>query len=445
MAKQLINTGTGPNTGTGDPLRTAFTKINQNFADTEFSHIELTLTEVAFVGPEINFTKTNYGFEVDYIDNGLAITRGDEQGIFNIEVESEYDRDSRISPANTEWNADGWANLSNVTSRTYDTWRESLGTNVAQIVGQELIMHDLTNDKYWGIKFTQWTQGVDPMGAQGGGFAYTRQLIDVNAGKGITFPDNSIQRKAVSDVADLSDTQKLLGNGKTWFSAGTSSLWSIKQRSGGIRVFTSEPDVDEVETVVVNSFSGTTLYLPRDESTQLIQDYWDGNVDGGYKDQFFVINGVQYSGFVSTYDDTGWRVNLDESVTAEAGDPVTVKYLKYQTPVKWFDAEDYENAENFLSAKVTYYAYVEGRGQKTGTIWFVALSDEDGEFRTNDIETRSGNYADLEMDIRSESQNAVSSLWLTTNSETSEPISIMWEATMFYGENAKTMPEINDD
>ena len=30
MTKQTIDIGTGPNTGTGDPLRTAFTKLNEN-------------------------------------------------------------------------------------------------------------------------------------------------------------------------------------------------------------------------------------------------------------------------------------------------------------------------------------------------------------------------------------------------------------------------------
>jgi len=33
MAKQTINLGSGPNTKTGDPLRTAFTKINSNFTE----------------------------------------------------------------------------------------------------------------------------------------------------------------------------------------------------------------------------------------------------------------------------------------------------------------------------------------------------------------------------------------------------------------------------
>ncbi|MBA0088884.1 MAG: hypothetical protein HRJ53_28180, partial [Acidobacteria bacterium Pan2503] len=33
MAQQTINVGTGPNSATGDPIRTAFQKCNSNFTD----------------------------------------------------------------------------------------------------------------------------------------------------------------------------------------------------------------------------------------------------------------------------------------------------------------------------------------------------------------------------------------------------------------------------
>lgn len=33
MAREIINVGTVPNDGLGDPLRTAFTKTNNNFAE----------------------------------------------------------------------------------------------------------------------------------------------------------------------------------------------------------------------------------------------------------------------------------------------------------------------------------------------------------------------------------------------------------------------------
>ena len=52
MAKQTINLGTSPNKGDGDPLRTAFDKVNDNFdelytADATFISLATLKTELA--------------------------------------------------------------------------------------------------------------------------------------------------------------------------------------------------------------------------------------------------------------------------------------------------------------------------------------------------------------------------------------------------------------
>ena len=52
MAKQTVNLGTSANKGDGDPLRTAFTKVNANFtelytADATFISLATLKTEVA--------------------------------------------------------------------------------------------------------------------------------------------------------------------------------------------------------------------------------------------------------------------------------------------------------------------------------------------------------------------------------------------------------------
>jgi len=41
MTQQVINIGTNPNDGTGDALRTAFSKINQNFTEVYDATIQL--------------------------------------------------------------------------------------------------------------------------------------------------------------------------------------------------------------------------------------------------------------------------------------------------------------------------------------------------------------------------------------------------------------------
>ena len=77
-----------------------------------------------------------------------------------------------ISPIYTLWNLDGWANLDNVASRTYDTWDVASGNNPPSYVGAEAVMFDTYNKKYYKLMFTQLTQS-----GSGGGFSYVRQQI----------------------------------------------------------------------------------------------------------------------------------------------------------------------------------------------------------------------------------------------------------------------------
>jgi len=260
MAKQTINIGSLPNDKTGDPIRTAFIKVNENFteiyniaqstndyantilqttnssfnvantgvliaegafqqantgvliaegafqqantgvliAEASFEqansviypHIELTKRHEPS-GNIITFTRPADTDVSDEIDVGLSLARSNNgQGLYNSAVEVSYNAD--VSPANTEWNWSGWDNLDNVKFRHYRTWREALRKKVgSNIVGAELVMHDLTNDKYYKIKFTDWNIGG--VGGANGSFAYTRELIDTSTQVGIVFEDGTNQ------------------------------------------------------------------------------------------------------------------------------------------------------------------------------------------------------------------------------------------------------------
>jgi hypothetical protein len=125
-------------------------------------------------GPEVSFTATNYGTEVDTIIPGvLEITRNNNQGIYNSAVEGGHSRYS--SPVNTSWNGGGWSNICNYTTRSYYDWLTALnnaGRNPSNIVGLEMVMKHVPTNRHWLIKFTDW-QG----GGNGGAFAYTRKEI----------------------------------------------------------------------------------------------------------------------------------------------------------------------------------------------------------------------------------------------------------------------------
>jgi hypothetical protein len=82
----------------------------------------------------------------------------------------------------------GFNEYSDILTRTYDTFRNSLNGNIGNfIIGRELILQDTVNNEYYSVVFTKWTQG-----GNGGGFKYTRQLIFPSFGSVFTFerPDN---------------------------------------------------------------------------------------------------------------------------------------------------------------------------------------------------------------------------------------------------------------
>lgn len=77
------------------------------------------------------------------------------------------------SPYGTLWNRDGWADLTDYnTTRVYTDWAATSGYNPPSMVGEEWVMFDYINTKYYKIKFTAWTPGN-----AGGGFAYNREEI----------------------------------------------------------------------------------------------------------------------------------------------------------------------------------------------------------------------------------------------------------------------------
>ena len=121
-------------------------------------------------GPEVLFTHSNNGSEVDIIISGaLHITRQWGGGIYNSAVEGGFN--SGVSPQDTVWNNAGWNSTCDYTTRTYDVLRSAVGQLGNNIVNTELIMKHTPTGRYWLVKFSYWQQGG------GGGFTYTRKEI----------------------------------------------------------------------------------------------------------------------------------------------------------------------------------------------------------------------------------------------------------------------------
>jgi hypothetical protein len=143
----------------------------------------LTVANAEFVGVPENNTGSYGSVSIDYqpeqifdeIRPGLTLTRDNVQGIYNSAVEPEYDNSTYLSPLGTEWNSDGWGDLTGIGTRSYVTWRQALNNQVGNnIVASELVMHDIVNDKYYKFDFTAW-------GGNNGGYSYTRtEVTDPN-------------------------------------------------------------------------------------------------------------------------------------------------------------------------------------------------------------------------------------------------------------------------
>jgi hypothetical protein len=377
----------------------------------------LNLVSDLYAGPLVSFTKTNNGNEVDILiaddgeGAGVGITRDGNQGIYN-PYRDEEGWTSGVSPSGTLWNTDGWAGFSDIESRTYRNLYAAFGSGGLgnKIVGAECVMYLPDNGKYYAVKFTQWTQNN-----QGGGFAYTRQ--EINLDRGIRFPDGTRQTTAYSGA----DNVKLRSPG----SRRIEEVHGYKQVS-----VTSKTTGTRIITTAANN-AGNTNYV-------------ELNVEGANRDALIALaNGDAYyrvqvslnesdwaTGRVNGWGSTSVTIQFESGIRLAVSDTDTVYYriLTGGAPVTWWDKDDLPGGStNFRGAIIKYHAYT-GDATWIGTIHIV---DDDGEEHITHTEVQSG-VSDGEND----------DLWLVPNEGTiqyrrlddeSATLKIQWTATVFYG------------
>lgn len=170
----ILNSNGYVGIGTSSPTA----KLHVNGSIKADNILDFPLLSITSLGSTVSFTNPTSTNSVDIIIPGqLELTRSSSGGgLWNSAVEASWDNVSYTSPADTEWNIDGWSNLSNIRSRTYNTFTAVLNNQIGlNVVGAELIMHHIPSDRYWKMNFTSWTQA-----AGGGGFAYDRTEIYVS-------------------------------------------------------------------------------------------------------------------------------------------------------------------------------------------------------------------------------------------------------------------------
>lgn len=199
----------------------------------------LVLTNSAIVYPEpfagspVSFTKADYGDEVDQISQYLHITRDVQYGIYNPVRESGWDDSigyvdqGKDSPRGTMWNIDGWTDLTNLASRTYQTFYIISGNNNLGnwVPYQEWVMHDTINDKYYKFEFVQSATGW----GSGGRLSYTRTQLDPVTGDPIGSPVSFTRLSGHPETVDVIDTGLTIAraNNYPWYNSAQEAGYSF--------------------------------------------------------------------------------------------------------------------------------------------------------------------------------------------------------------------------
>ena len=369
------------------------------------------------------FRKLDYATanNVDVIEDDstlqIGITRDNNGGIYNPFTEEGWDEDEDVSPDGTEWNTDGWNDLTDIETRTYtnfyDAYDEAIGN---KIVGSKAVMYVPSIDKYYAIQWLSWTQNN-----AGGGFSYLRYEIDLDKlDEGVRFADGTVQKTAyvptnvkltapgdrrIEEVAgykSVSVTERILRNLTTTASRnydGNSVIWFDRTTT----------TIDEIlnDRDAAGIIDNTTVQFSLDETT------------------WYTLSGGEFS----NGDEKGYSINLNgATLTYDQGDTVYFRYVGGGGPVVWWDKDDLPGGRGyFRGAVIDYHAYTDD-ATIIGTIHIV---DDDGDDHITHTEVSSGS---------SDSEN--DDLWYVTSEGKikyrrldgeSSTLKIQWTAKVFYG------------
>jgi len=388
-----------------------FTDWGQNNGGS-YSYTRTEITDPNF------FRKTDDGDEVDIFvaddgqGAGIGITRGGQQGIYNPYRDDGWDGD--FTPSGTEWNIDGWDDLSDVESRTYTNFFAAYGNNQLgnRVPGSKSVMYIPETDTYYAIQWLSWTQN-----ANGGGFTYLRYELDLTKlNEGVRFPDGTVLKSAegVGRVKSTASAgrriEEVVGsNTVSVTSVTTTNITATASRTveGDNRFWvstTSEifPVIDSPNTYDIQDFA--TIQFSLDNVT------------------WYTYNG----GYSGSPGEIG--VSTNGSHTYNQGDTIYFRYDSGGAPQVWWDKADLPGGSgNFRGAVIDYHAYT-GEATIIGTIHIV---DDTGNEHISHTEVSSGS---------SDSEN--DDLWLVQNEGTisyrridgeSKTLKIHWTAKVFYG------------
>ena len=111
----------------------------------------------------------------DQITESVAITRANNQGLFNPYSESSYNELGEYGPAGTLWAPMSTEEATMLDTNVYTSWHAAMNNNPQSFIDETVSLWCLEEDKYYDIVMTSWTNGNN-----GGGFSYWRYPADAS-------------------------------------------------------------------------------------------------------------------------------------------------------------------------------------------------------------------------------------------------------------------------
>ena len=383
MAKQNINIGSSANKGDGDPLRTAFTKINSNFTE-------------LYDAVGLNDGLVNIG-SLEF--NGSTITTTDSSQIEiaqEVRITSDLTMQGSIVP-----NIDNRFDLGSPDNQ----WRSLYVSNDTIFIG-----------------------GV-PLSLEPG--TNELRVNNVPISQTITYADIPNSPTVPADISDLTDTGGLLGGRVKLESPGDRR---IEEVYGYKSVSVTARGTINLTAIASRDYTGAARIWVNSTTTtidEILNDTTAAGITDNTTIEFSVdnTNWYRWAGTAFDGDDRGFVVNLNgATLTYSQGDTVYFRYVGGAAPVVWWNKSELPGgSSDFRGAVIDYHAYT-GESTIIGTIHIV---DDDGEEHITHTEVQSGTE-DGEND----------DLWVVTDEgqikyrridSESKTLKIQWAAKVFYG------------
>ena len=360
----------------------------------------------------------------EIVPGEIGITRGYDGGIYNPYDEGNWQ--DTVSPGGTLWNRSGWNELSDLTTRNYQPFFATFGSGGLgnKVIGTELVMYVPSTEEYYAIKFLSWTQGSNSGGVGGGGFSYTRFLIDTTQiNEGVEFADGTHQITAYVPTS-VKSTAPVNRRIEEW-----NGYHEVTLTTATYSTSTSE--------TVYQSVSSND-YLQLTETQNLLDIYNSyGNVTNNNQltVQLSLNNGTTWiDGFLNgAWGGHNVTIRLfRDIVTLTQGQSVLFRKVTGGEPQVWFDPENSPGgSDNFRGAVIDYHAYSQSDGTIVGQIM---IANDWNRINVTHSENTNGsdNLPIIDLWYRNNqfNQGQIAAKRLDGVYDT---IKIQWTANIFYG------------